>query len=67
MHVTLNGREREVPEGFSVEELIRSAGLDPVYVIVELNGEPLERKRYAEVAVAPGDRLELVRAVAGGS
>jgi len=35
-------------------------------VVVELNGEPLERARYDQVRLAPGDRLELVRAVAGG-
>jgi sulfur carrier protein len=64
--VTLNGRTREVPDGCSVEHLIRHAELDPRFVIVEHNGEPVERKRYADVIVAAGDRLELVRAVAGG-
>jgi thiamine-phosphate pyrophosphorylase len=34
---------------------------------VEHNGEPLERARYEEVVLADGDRLELVRAVAGGA
>lgn len=55
-----------MPEGCSVEQLIRSAELDPRFVIVEHNGEPVERKLYANVVVAAGDRLELVRAVAGG-
>ncbi|MBI3647285.1 MAG: sulfur carrier protein ThiS [Actinobacteria bacterium] len=66
MQVTVNGRPREVPDGCSVQELIRAAELDPRFVIVERNGEPVERKRYEEVHVAAGDRLELVRAVAGG-
>jgi sulfur carrier protein len=66
VEVTLNGRPREVPDGCSVEELIRSAELDPRFVIVERNGEPVERKRYTDLIVAAGDRLELVRAVAGG-
>ncbi|MGZ4188549.1 MAG: sulfur carrier protein ThiS, partial [Actinomycetota bacterium] len=30
------------------------------------NGEPLERARYARVTLRSGDRLEIVRAVAGG-
>jgi sulfur carrier protein len=55
-----------VAEGASVEDLIRSVGLDPRYVIVERNGEPVERQRYPVVTVQEGDRLELVRAVAGG-
>ncbi len=66
MLITLNGRARDIPDGCSVEELIRVVALNPLYVIVERNGEPLERKRYAETAVVAGDRLELVRAVAGG-
>jgi thiamine biosynthesis protein ThiS len=33
---------------------------------VERNGEPVERARYDHVHLEDGDRLELVRAVAGG-
>lgn len=66
MQVVANGKTRTVEDGLSVEGLVRSLGLDPLYVIVERNGEPVERKRYAEVALEEGDRLELVRAVAGG-
>ena len=66
MEIVANGKPREVEPGATVEDLIRSVGLDPRYVIVEHNGEPLERKRYGESKLAEGDRLELVRAVAGG-
>ena len=66
VRVTLNGGAREVPDGCSVEELIQAVELDPAFVIVEHNGEPLERKRYGDVVVSAGDRVELVRAVAGG-
>jgi sulfur carrier protein len=66
MKLTLNGREREMAEVSTVDELIRAVSLDPRFVIVERNGEPVARKRYANTPVADGDRLELVRAVAGG-
>jgi thiamine biosynthesis protein ThiS len=49
-----------------VAGFIRLRSLDPRFVVVERNGEPLERARYEEVALDEGDRLELVRAVAGG-
>jgi sulfur carrier protein len=65
--VTANGREFEVDGTMTVAEFVRSRGLDPRYVVVERNGKPLERSRYEEVELADGDRLELVRAVAGGS
>jgi len=67
IRVTANGKALELEEGSSVGDLIRSRDLDPRYVVVELNGEPLERARYEEVTLSDDDRLELVRAVAGGA
>jgi sulfur carrier protein len=66
MLVTANGRTYEVEVGTTVAAFVRSRALDPRFVVVEWNGEPLERSRYEQVRLAEGDRLELVRAVAGG-
>jgi sulfur carrier protein len=66
MSITANGKAFEIEDNVSVAEFIRRRGLDPRYVVVERNGEPLERHRYEEVLLLHGDRLELVRAVAGG-
>lgn len=61
-----NGREYDVDDGTTVAGFIRSRDLDPRYVVVEHNGEALERARYEAIRLHTGDRLELVRAVAGG-
>jgi sulfur carrier protein len=66
VRVTANGRTFEVEPGTSLSAFLRSRDLDPRYVVVERNGEPVERDRYEE-PLQDGDRLELVRAVAGGS
>jgi sulfur carrier protein len=66
VNVTANGERFDVPAARTVAEFIRDRGLHPRFVVVELNGEPLERKRYEEVVLQDGDRIELVRAVAGG-
>lgn len=66
IRVTANGTRYDLNATLSVAEFIRSRNLDPRYVVVERNGEPLERKRYEEIDLEDGDRLELVRAVAGG-
>lgn len=66
MRVTANGKDFDVEPASTVGDFIRSRDLDPRYVVVEHNGEPLERARYEETRLAEGDRLELVRAVAGG-
>ena len=65
MQVTANGMPYEVPERTTVESFIRLRELDPRLVVVELNGDALERSRY-DTRLSEGDRLELVRAVAGG-
>ena len=66
MEILANGKPYDVEPGTTVDAFIRSRGLDPRFVVVERNGEPLERARYEVVQVEAGDRLELVRAVAGG-
>ncbi len=66
MRLTVNGRDSEVPDGTSLPELVESLGLRVGSVVVEHNGTALLRSELAGVQLADGDRLELVRAVAGG-
>lgn len=66
MRITANGERFELLAARTITEFIRDRGLDPRYVVVERNGEPLERTRYDAVRLEDGDRIELVRAVAGG-
>jgi sulfur carrier protein len=66
MTVTVNGGVRELPDGTGLVELIEQLGLRPGSVVVEHNGEALPRSAMDGVLLADGDRLELVRAVAGG-
>lgn len=67
MRVRANGHEYDVADGTTVAAFIRERSLDPGYVVVERNGEAVERARYDDLRLEPDDRLELVRAVAGGS
>jgi len=64
--VTANGKPYDVDPGTTIDAFIRLRGLDPGNVVVEHNGEALERSRYATLELAEGDSIELVRAVAGG-
>lgn len=64
--VRANGRTFEVAAGTSITAFVRARGLDPRFVIVERNGAAVARAEYDHVELADGDRLELVRAVAGG-
>lgn len=66
MKVSVNGREKELGAGTQLVQLLDELGLDPRYLVVEYNGQPLGRGRFGEVTLREGDRLELVRPVAGG-
>jgi thiamine biosynthesis protein ThiS len=64
--VTVNGREHSLGSDVTVEGLLRQLDLDGGYALVERNGEPVERKRYAETDLEDGDTLVVARPVAGG-
>ena len=66
MKVVANGDPVELAYGSTVEDLLAVLGLGGRWVLVERNGEPVRRQDLATTLLADGDRLELVRAVAGG-
>jgi sulfur carrier protein len=66
VQVVSNGKPLDVPEGATVDQLLHQLGLGAKWVLVERNGEPVMRGALATTVLEAGDRLELVRAVAGG-
>jgi len=66
VRVLANGDPVDLAEGSSVDDLLTVLGLGGRWVLVERNGEPVLRQDLALTVLAEGDRLELVRAVAGG-
>ena len=66
MRVVANGDPIELPADATVSDLLTQLGLGAKWVLVERNGEPVRRADLPTTSLAEGDRLELVRAVAGG-
>jgi thiamine biosynthesis protein ThiS len=64
--VRINGKEREIRQGLSVDEMLRGLDLNPEMVVVELNRGILDRSRYGETLIEEEDVLELVHFVGGG-
>ena len=64
--VLVNGREQALGPGETLAELLDRLDLGGRFALVERNGEPVERARYAEVELADSDRLVVARPVAGG-
>ena len=66
LKVTANGDVVELGAGATVADLLERLGLGGKWVLVERNGEPVPRAGLTTTVLHDGDRLELVRAVAGG-
>ncbi|MEW6489294.1 MAG: sulfur carrier protein ThiS [Thermodesulfobacteriota bacterium] len=66
MRVTVNGEDRELPEGTTLSELLAQLGVNRAAVVVERNGRVVGREEHDAVCLGHRDRLEIVRFVAGG-
>lgn len=66
IRVVVNGDPVEVPDRASITELIEALELRKRVAAVEHNGDAVPPSEFASRRLADGDRLELVRAVAGG-
>ena len=66
MQIVVNGRPSQVVDGTSLSDLVVGLGLRVGSVLVEHNGTALLPSELPAAVLADGDRLELVRAVAGG-
>lgn len=64
--VTANGKEIPLKSPLTLQEFLVSQKLLPRSVVVEHNGEAVAPSEFAKRQIKPGDRLEIVRIVAGG-
>jgi sulfur carrier protein len=64
--VIANGSPVVLPEGAQLSDLLAVMGLGSKWVVAERNGQAVDRADMAATALDDGDRIELVRAVAGG-
>ncbi len=67
MMIRVNGKEREIGEGWTLLDLLEELGVEPGRgVAVERNREIVPKGRYKEVVLEDGDVLEIVTLVGGG-
>jgi sulfur carrier protein len=65
-YIIANGERLPVRFPCTVEEFLVRRGLLPRSVVVEHNGEAVAPSEFVRRPLASGDRLEIVRIVAGG-
>ena len=66
MRVVANGNEVTLADGAGLLDLFETLGVGARWVVAEVNGEAIARADMGSVRLSDGDRVELVRAVAGG-
>jgi len=65
-HIIANGRETPAELPCTVEQFLVAQGLLPCSVVVEHNGEAVVPSEFSRRQIKAGDRLEVVKIVAGG-
>lgn len=66
MKVSVNGEARELPDGITVGALLESLGTARSGIAVARNDRVVRRAEYDTHALADGDAVEIIKAVAGG-
>lgn len=64
--VVANGKPRRAVAGATVHDFLCALDLAPPQVVVEYNGEALERNSYTLTLLRSGDRIEIAQMVGGG-
>ena len=65
MNLRINDENRE-SGAKDITGLLEELGIHPKSVLVEHNGTALRREEWESTSIHDGDRLEIIRVVAGG-
>lgn len=66
VRILLNGDERELPEAWTVADLLRDLKIESRFCAVELNGDVIPREQHSGKLLKPLDVVEVVTLVGGG-
>lgn len=66
MRATVNGEAQDLPEGATVGSLLELLGTKRNGIAVAHNERVVPRAHYDKHVILEGDRVEIIRAVAGG-
>lgn len=66
MKASINGEPHELPDGLTVAQLLERVQAPERGIAVAKNDRVVRRSAFAEERIEDGDRIEIIRAVAGG-
>ena len=66
IQITINGQSRQFSSKTTLKTLLESFQISGSHFAVALNNEVIPHSLMAEKQIEAGDRIEIIRAVAGG-
>lgn len=66
MRLSVNGEEREIEAGATIEKLLDDLGLRARRVAVEVNRKVVNREAWPQTELQERDSIEIVQFVGGG-
>lgn len=66
MELTVNGKKQQLENVETLEDVIKHYKLKKGLIVIEVDGEIIDRAKWADTKVSPGMKIELVHFVGGG-
>ena len=66
MRILINGEEADARGAGNIADLVDRFQMSPRSILIEHNGVALHPREWPQRNLAEGDRIEIVRVVAGG-
>jgi len=66
MRILVNGEEADSRGARNIAELVDRFQMSPQSILIEHNGVALHPREWPQRSLGEGDRIEIVRVVAGG-
>ena len=64
--IQLNGNPYEINKGTNLDQLLNKLKIQKNKVAIELNGEIVEKNKYANLILNKNDKVEIVHFIGGG-
>ncbi len=64
--IVLNGEEKTVDQGLTLDGLLKNLALDPGLVVVEVNRQIIPKARFAQTPCQDQDQIEIAHFMGGG-
>ena len=64
--IKVNGKVKEIPETYKVQNLVNKFKIPIKKVAIELNQEILDKKKLHKIKIQKHDKIEIVHFIGGG-